>query len=330
VNSPKIILFADAGEGVGTGHIFRLLPIFIRLREMQVATEMWVPLPQESLLALGLTDMKPVKQELLISALIESEPTLVVIDTYRQRDKLLQVLDKQNCSVALFDDHFDVKRKVKLIVNSSPSVTSDDYDSALADDFFLGPAYASISNTFLLERSRYQVSGTISRILVALGGMDVARNLPALLNVLVTWIRHPAEICVLTTQPIMMVFPDHINLSQVWLDQDTLSQRMPEFDLAILAGGTMLWQTACVGLPTISWPQTAQQKGHAAAWGSMGTLIVINNLNALSDALVQLQSQVRRKELSLAGSNLIDGKGASRIAEYLYSITRNGNAHSIH
>jgi UDP-2,4-diacetamido-2,4,6-trideoxy-beta-L-altropyranose hydrolase len=165
------------------------------------------------------------------------------------------------------------------------------------------------------------VKQDIRRIMVALGGEDARGNLPSLLASLLPLLREPVDICVPGAHPVAIRLPDHVTLTWEWLKQDALARRMAEFDLAILAGGTMLWQAACVGVPTISWPQTQGQKGHATAWKRQGALIVIKSLNDLPAAWAWLQSPDSRQQLSRAGRGLIDGLGASRIAACLQSMS---------
>lgn len=324
MSASHIALFADGGVGIGTGHIFRLYPIFRCLLSMGVPVEMWVPLGEESLAQLGLKGVQPapVEPQAIVSALSRTAPAVVVLDTYRHLPQLCEPLDDRDCRLAIFDDHFRVSREVALIVNSSPVVSTGDYDPRLASQFLLGPAYASISGGFAEARLRYAVSGGISRILVALGGADSHGNLPALLDATLPLLQNPVEICVLSARPISVGVPGNVKLTLEWLDQDSLAQRMPDFDLAILAGGTMLWQTACVGIPTLSWPQSPGQEGHAAAWESKGAVIAIKGLDALPAALTRLQSSRTRLELSNAGRNLVDGLGASRIAACLCSMLK--------
>jgi spore coat polysaccharide biosynthesis predicted glycosyltransferase SpsG len=317
-----IVLFADGGISIGTGHIFRLYPIFRCLRTMGVSAEMWVPLEQGLLAKLGLegVQLASVDPKDVVATLSRSAPAVVILDTYRHRQQLYKLLDKGGHRLVIFDDHFCVDRKVELIVNSSPMVSADNYVTGLARKFLLGPAYTSVSGCFVEARSRYVVSREISSILVALGGSDTCGSLRVLLGTMLPLLQSPMEICVLSAIPISMDTPEHVKLTCVWLDQDSLAQRMLDFDLAILAGGTMLWQTACVGLPTISWPQTPRQKKHAATWESKGAIFIITELDALSDVLTQLRSQHLRLQMSNVGRDLVDGLGAHRIAACLHSM----------
>jgi spore coat polysaccharide biosynthesis predicted glycosyltransferase SpsG len=322
VSAPRIVLFADGGVGIGLGHIFRVYPVFRLLRGMGVPAEMLVPLGEESLAQLRLEGVKPVQSdpEAMVAALGRSAQAVVVLDSYRHLPQLYGRLGERGCRLAIFDDHFCVKRKVALIVNSSPVVSASDYGADLASRFLFGPTHASLSQGFAESRARYVVSKDISRILVALGGTDACGNLPALLCSLLPLLQTPVEICVLSACPISVDIPDHVKLTWVWLDQDSLAQRMTDFDLAILAGGTMLLQTACVGIPTISWPQTPGQKEHAAAWESNGAVVAIKGLDALAAAVSRLQSPRLRLQLSRAGRSLVDGLGAGRIAACLCSM----------
>jgi len=322
VNAPEILLFADGGPGVGAGHMYRLYPVFRSLRELGVPAQMWAPLANAALARLGLHDIQSAPDDIktMIAELSRPAPTIVVLDTYRHLPELCEAFGEQGCSITIFDDHFRVTSKVALIVNSSPAVKAGDYASGLTEKILLGPAYASIACGFAEARSRYMVSKSISSILIALGGVDASGNLPDLLGTTLPLLETPVEICVLGLRPFALDVPKHVTLNWEWLQQDALAQRLADFDLAILAGGTMLWQTACVGVPTISWPQTTGQEGHAAAWENQGAIVVIKGLEDLPAVLVRLESQHLRMQISRAGRELVDGLGAGRIASCLASM----------
>jgi len=319
MSEPRIVLFADGGPNIGAGHIFRQYPIFRCLLAMGISAEMWVPLEQESLNELGVKDVRsiPIEPSAIALALNAFAPAVVVLDTYRHLSELIELLEVNDRSLVVFDDHFRVKRKVALIVNSSPAADAGNYDLGLASQVLTGPDYASVSNGFLDARLLYRVAPKISRILVALGGADFCQNLPNLLRVVIPLLQTQTQIFVVGGRPASIDVPRNIELTWGWLDQDILARRMADIDLAILAGGTMLWQAACVGVPTLSWPQTPGQMVHAASWKAKGAIIAVKDLNTIPSALEQLQSLPLREELSAAGRKAIDGLGATRIAVHL-------------
>lgn len=329
MNTTRIDLFADAGPGVGTGHIFRLYPVFSCLRKLGVDAEMSVPLSAEELQALGVEGVQPVSGDCrkTIEAFCRSDSGVVVLDTYRHLQDWFQAICGGGRQLAIFDDHFRVDRKVDLIVNSSPAVTEEDYPAGLANRFLLGTSYASLFAGFTEARERYMVAPRVSNILVALGGSDTRGNLPELLRVLNSLLLQPVELRVLGEHIIDIKVHDYVKLSVGWLDQKSLARRMPDFDLAILAGGSMLWQTCCVGVPTISWPQAPGQQRHAGALERKGAVKVIHDLDELPEAFVRLQAQDQRVKLSNAGRGLFDGQGATRIASCLLEMLGADNAH---
>jgi spore coat polysaccharide biosynthesis predicted glycosyltransferase SpsG len=316
---PKVLFLADAGDSVGSGHVFRVYPVFKAICLNGFEAEMCVPLSEERLWQLGLYGVQSVPTELpkMIAALEQSHPTVIVIDTYRFREQLIIHFQQKHCKVVVFDDHLDVNRKVSLIINSSLSITTEDYSVRMADKYLLGAKYTSLSSYFSDQSSQYVVAKKIAKIMVALGGTDVHSNIPTLLAALFPNLDDPVEICVLSERPMSIIAPENIKLTLNWVSQDVLASYMREFDLAILAGGTMLWQTACVGLPTLSWPQTRGQVLHAATWADKGVVLTFKEIADFPSIFKEVQFHKTRQRMSDIGRSLVDGKGANRIAGHI-------------
>ena len=79
----------------------------------------------------------------------------------------------------------------------------------------------------------------------------------------------------------------------------------------------MLWQTACVGLPTLSWPQTRGQVLHAATWADKGVVLTFKEIADFPSIFKEVQFHKTRQRMSDIGRSLVDGKGANRIAGHI-------------
>jgi spore coat polysaccharide biosynthesis predicted glycosyltransferase SpsG len=319
MRSAKIIFFADAGPEVGVGHIFRSNPIFSYLVEWGVKAELWAPMDRDSMRTIGLTNAiaAPSDPNELIAQLRDHIPDIFVVDTYRHLEHFYDLCFSNGIALVVFDDHFRVKKKVSIIINTLPRIGISDFSEDIAREFLLGPKYISLSPEFSKARGSHLVSEGIQRVLVALGGQDTVGNLPKLVEHLSRYFNNDVEICVVGGRQQDIVAPTSSVKLLGWMNQTDLAEFMSGTDLAVIAGGTMLWQAACVGVPSICWPQNDHQKTHVEEWEKKGVTRFLRNLEELPQVLAGISSIDARNELSTMGRFLIDGLGASRIARKL-------------
>lgn len=306
----EIFCFADAGIRVGSGHIFRLYPVVEALARTKIPVEMITPVHRTKLVGMGLRNVRSGNAAVFAQVLGEKQRCTIIVDSYRQR-KILSAQAGAN-PIVLFDDHYAPPQEVALVINAAPSATPESYRSDLCT--LLGPKYASVHSAFCGARRQFQVREKICKIMVALGGNDTGSLLPALTCKLLGQFS-TAELVVCGAPGADI--PKHSRVvRREWVSQAEMGPLMASCDLAVFAGGQMLVQAACIGLPTIAMPQSSNQALHAAAWENLGSALVAETLADLSAAAKHLVFSSRRK-MSEAGRATVDGKGAKRIAREL-------------
>ena len=97
---------------------------------------------------------------------------------------------------------------------------------------------------------------------------------------------------------------------------------MQEADLAISAAGQTLYELACIGCPTLALRVAANQEGQMRTMEQAGFLRVIGDaeqadvIPCLRESLLSLLDDANaRGEMAAAGQQLVDGKGAIRVAK---------------
>ena len=315
----QISLFADAGQGVGAGHIFRVYSVFRRLRAMGIASRMFVSLPEQELRGLGLLGVSSAPADIAdaISLLLSTRPVVALLDTYRDVPQWLDRLGSNSVLIGMFDDHFLIDRPVAIIVNANPEISVEDYAEELATTYLLGPSFASLSEGFLRGRRPYVVRSIVSRVLLALGGDDSQGNLSAYVEATAAAFRHPIALQVVGSRSISLDVAAHVQLDFGWVNQHQLVERMQSADLAMIGGGSMILQTSCIGIPTLCWPQDPKQAQHALAWQAKGAVVVMSSLDDLANVVLDVMPEQRRRQLSESARILVDGLGAQRIADCL-------------
>jgi spore coat polysaccharide biosynthesis predicted glycosyltransferase SpsG len=316
----SVLLYADAGPGAGMGHIFRQYPLFQEMKSIGIPAKLFISLPEKQLATLGLVDVCGISddQQEIQRVFSRSSSTAVVLDSYKYTNPICRLIRQQsNSRIAVFDDHYTLVEKTDILINTSPSVEATKYQKEIAKVFLFGPPYSPISSAFMDARKKYIVRPSIQRILVGLGGDDVQNNLGTLLNVLGKNSNNDFSIDVLGGR-IPSKASKYVNILG-WVEQPELASRLSDYDLAILAGGSMLHQFACVGLPVISWPQTANQKRHASAWQAKGAVTILEDPSKLPALYTRLQNGAVRQGMFKASRKTVDGKGIERIVSKLLS-----------
>ena len=251
--------------------------------------------------------------------LANQPPGAVLLDSYRNRTKIINAAS--GSPVVLFDDHFNPPKSISVIINASPSATAHQYDGS--QKILLGPKYASLHRAFRVARTRFHVRETIRTILVALGGNDTAGNLPFVASTLLQ-IFPNARLMVCGSPG--AVVPEHPRiLRKEWLNQPDMAGLMSSCDMAVLAGGQMLVQAACIGLPALALPQSSNQSLHAASWQDTGSVVMVEEVSGLQAAASLLLPKQRRSRMSVMGRSAVDGRGAARVANKLIHLANAAN-----
>lgn len=322
MNPSNIICFADGGPEVGTGHLFRTKALCDRLNAMGSQARMLASMSRHELEQLGLSQVGSVSSDPgeICGALAERKPRGVILDTYRAVGYLCRELNTYDKPwIALFDDHYAANVKVNFIINGSPAAELGLYSPGMADHYLLGPKYAALSIDFREKRQLYRLRKKVRTVIVALGGVDVVQQLSTLITGLDRWLDPGIRMLVIGAKPAPKDWSERVSLLG-WLSQYELASTMLQCDLAVLGGGSMLHQAACMGVPVISWPQHENQRRHASIWEARGTIIVANRFEDIATCLDKVSDYGVRRGLFDASRQIVDGLGSFRICECLLKL----------
>jgi spore coat polysaccharide biosynthesis predicted glycosyltransferase SpsG len=102
-------------------------------------------------------------------------------------------------------------------------------------------------------------------------------------------------------------------------ERQALNGLYGNFDLAIGAPGVSQFERACCGLPTILLAQNEKQKPLTAAWATSGAAVGCEpEVHAVEALLAELMSNPKPiAAVRERGLNMVDGRGALRLAEAL-------------
>jgi len=250
---------------------------------------------------------------------------MIVLDDYRIDKTYQKNLKEFKMHFLLFDNNTRNDIFADIVLNTNPIVTKKSYKRKLFNceaKLLLGLKYSIIRSEFLTATP--VVKDTIKRVLITFGGGDDRGAILFVLQALTKQQMENVEFIVVSGES----NPNNGNISQ-WInngDFDNIQLKInPSFiaqlfascNVAIMAGGTTVFEIARIGLPMILIAIANNQVQHSKDWhqisdsveflGSLKDVKVTDIIGALDKYLLQ-QGSIHNH------SALVDGEGKNRVA----------------
>jgi UDP-2,4-diacetamido-2,4,6-trideoxy-beta-L-altropyranose hydrolase len=315
--TPRALLAADCGRGVGLGHLERMLALADNLRP-DVEVVVLIPDGDQEIRrrvgARGHTTLEGAADTpaRVTAAVDASSPfDVVVLDGY-VFDVELQRRLRDHAPLTVVDD-LALPADCDLAVNPSPG--GEALRPVGATTFLGGAAYALIRASVVQARELALQRGRDARsVLVSTGATDAAglgRSLTfALLD------RDP------TVEVTRVVGPDSMDQAgdarpreRVVVAPPDLADGLATATVYVGAAGTTAVQAACVGCPAVITATASNQNAQAAALAAAGCAVVADAGELADACLSLLDDPARRAQMAVRGRDLVDGQGASRVAD---------------
>ena len=333
----SVMLFADAGPGIGLGHLHRSLALAAALRHhvpcvvatlddagirdrVRAAGCLFAPQPVFSAEATA----HEVGDTVALAR--EYECRTIVVDSYAAAAGFLAGLRASGLRVVVLDDLAREPMPVQVVVNGGAQAPALPYVSSTGDTvFLLGPAYAMLQPAFWDLPPR-RIAGDVRHVLVTVGGDDT-RNVTA--DLLGCLDRTSGDFDVRAVvgpfssagRRVDEAARDSRRVVSVVRGVTSLRDLIAEADVAISAAGQTLYELAAAGTPTIAFELFDNQADNLEALAAAG---VVRSAGRVSDPgfhdrlAVLIDSLIldagARAGLSAAGQRLVDGRGAARVA----------------
>jgi UDP-2,4-diacetamido-2,4,6-trideoxy-beta-L-altropyranose hydrolase len=308
MSSLRVAFRVDGDDGIGAGHVARCLPLACALRELG---------HQPTFLGVyaGLADR--LLGDARIRRLLPNAGAPAGVSP-------------TSCNAAVLDSYEIATADICRLASKRPIATLAEAcrcpDAGVLIDYHLdrlgetatdrllpGPAFAPIDPRFARRR---RPRATVDRVLITVGGGATGLG-----------------IVEMAAAAVRTAFPDARLLlasgsSISGTDVDLLPHMSPlydvvaDVDLAVSAAGLTAYELACAGLPAVLLPIAENQRRVAHACEIAGTALAIDPdtrdaAASLHSALVELRDPVRRSALAARGPQLLDGRGAERLARAL-------------
>ena len=314
--TPRALLAADCGRGVGLGHLERMLALADALHP---DVEVLVLVPDDDaalrrrVIDRGHTPIDaPGDTPLRVASAVAASPSfdVVVLDGY-VFDVGLQRRLRERAPLTVVDD-LRFPADCDLAVNPSPGGEALRPHGARA--FLGGAPYALIRASVVSAREVASRSEREPRsVLVSTGATDLAGLGLSVSHALLD--RDP------TVAVTRVVGPDSIEPGDDARAREHLLVAPPDLagslgtaTVYVGAAGTTAVQAACVGCPSVITAAVRNQEAQAAALAASGCAVVVDQADLAGACLTLLDDPARRAEMATRGRTLVDGQGAARVA----------------
>lgn len=341
-----LLIRADGNAKIGAGHLMRCLTIAeeVAVRQGSGETICFVCADGESAALAGQqgfrsrvlgTDYRDMESELGLWQKIATERSVILVDSYYVTDRYLNAL-RQYGQVVLIDDLGTHRYPVDCVINYNVSASAAAYQELYQKEparLLIGSSYVPLRGQFL--KARWMQETEVGHVLITTGGGDIGNIGGRILD------RIYRED--LAFHLIMGRFNPHFQKmkerekddANLWIHHDVkdMAELMQRCDVALTAGGSTVYELAAVGVPFICFSYAENQealveyigKQHIAGCAGAWHKDAAKTLDNLGRQFAQLvRDRERRIAYSSREREMIDGRGAARIAQVLTALGSGG------
>lgn len=345
VHLPRVLFRVDGGGAMGMGHVYRSLAAADALSQVSPTADICFLMRAD--LHEGVQQVSragwPVrvlagKDASVLAAIRDYSPNIVVNDLPFLDDSYLGSLATLGAStINLVDSLADIENPANMAAILIAALSEEQVD---LDDYHAGPAYAILRDSF---QSRAASLGEPSdhghRVVVSFGGSDPQKlTLKALsaLGPLVTSLDLTVNVVL---GPAFAFGPELSELTRSLSYQPRISRNVEhmadllfEADLVLCSGGMTVFEIAALGKPGIVLCQNAKEELRMQRFSQFGSIVHLGLGPEVPDAALTdsvrdlLTDREKRRKMSEAGTQLVDARGAARVAKVMELASGRGPA----
>lgn len=315
-----VAIRVDAGGAIGVGHAMRCATLGAALAARgHHVTVVTASLPDW--VAARFRDA---------GATIEREPQppvdVWVVDGYGLGAELSALAASGAVVVAIDDNHELPVADARLVVNQNLHATAELYPDVGSDTtLLLGPSYAMIRrDVTAIDRAdhRGHEPARGRTVLVSFGGTDPAGLTLPVVDALLGAADVGLVVALGGDHPdrpaVEALVEQHSDRAR--FDPGDLTTGLRSADVAVIGGGSTLWEVASLGIAVVAAVVADNQAASTAAAEAAGFVVGVDvragrrGATDVAAAVIDLLDDAdRRRALSTAGRTLFDGGGAARV-----------------
>jgi UDP-2,4-diacetamido-2,4,6-trideoxy-beta-L-altropyranose hydrolase len=258
----------------------------------------------------------------------------IVVDGYPFDADYQFALKSAGFKVLFIDDYGHAKRyAADLVLNQNVSASAELYEKREANTrLLLGPRYALLRREFNRWREwERSVTPACRHLLVMMGGSDPE-------NISARVIEALALSKLVQLETTLVVGGSNLRFADLQrsavqsgvkvefrMDVSNIGELMADADIAVSAAGTTCWEICLLGLPALLVDVADNQTKVAEELHRRGCAIHVGNREVVADKLAEglrtlVGSEELRRTLSKNSRELVDGRGATRVAFFLRGV----------
>ena len=340
--APALLLRADAGPGIGSGHVARMLALAEAWIDAGGRATLLTVAPSKPLAvragALGVfvrripasfPNSADLTELLAAIAAEKGEKPWVAVDGYGFDAAYLRAARDAGAHLLMVDD---VPRlddyPVDVLLNQNAGAEKAAYPLSSGILPLMGPRWALLRPDFAKKDSGRKVRAEASKLLVSFGGADSDDASGLAIKALKRLKRR--------FEAVLVVGPDNPRGAELERSSIGTTIRvekaanmpalMADADLALLGGGVTMLEACAAGLPSLVATVAANQEPGAAALAERGAVRLLGAAASLSEEMIAAELEVLMSDRSAAealacnGLDAVDGRGAARVAAILLAL----------
>lgn len=342
----RALIRADAGPGIGSGHVMRCLALAQGCRESGIeptfATARLISgfesrLQEEDFRWTEITRLPGSRRdaEETRDLAAATRADWVVVDGYHFDALYQHVVRESGARLLVIDDYGHAGAYVAdLVLNQNLYARTELYPNiARHTRLLLGTAYVLLRKEFASASRQHRTRGRARRVLITIGGSDPGPTVGV--------IQALAHLGAGALEGVVVVGPSNssvemigaaVQASGVSLRMETDVRNMPELmnwaDIAVASAGTISWEFAFMGVPALLLVLADNQQAIASSLDGAGAAINLGrgpdvSAEAIASAVAGiLRDPERMARMAERGQSLVDGQGASRVVQAILQTSR--------
>jgi len=253
-------------------------------------------------------------------------PDLLIVDHYSIDFNWQKQLKNRFKKLMVIDDLGNRRHNPDFILDQNFGSNELKYKSLVPKNCMqlLGPNYALLRDEFLHLRNKSLLRRNefkLNKILINMGGIDsdnYTYKILALLQNLRNFRKIKIIVAISSKCPNLKQIKKIASINKQILlkvDSNNIAELMFQADIAIGASGSSTWERCCLGLPSIQFILAENQKSLAHALSEINAIKLVYDLKEIPELLKTADNWAH--ELIQNSINIVDGRGASRVASVL-------------
>ena len=332
----NLLIRADAGLAIGTGHVMRCLALAQAVQdaggESSFVLAQSTPAIQARLEAehcevcsISCSSGSLDDAHKTIDLAKERRADWVVVDGYAFDAEYQRALKKGDVNVLFLDDYGHAgEYAADFVLNQNAHASASVYGSRGPHTrVLLGPRYAMLRREFRPWRGWKRKISLGRRVLVTMGGSDPENVAGTVIEALRSMPDIEATVLVGGSSPHFERLAQATSQFGSWLSLQKNTAKIAEWmtwaDVAIAAAGSTCWEMCLLQLPMVLIDVAENQKPIARGLEALGAAIHLGSARDVTPEKIAtrvaglLASETERSQLSERCGKLVDGLGAERV-----------------